>query len=409
MTEPDPPDDTASEAALAGWLVARGLEGVPLQPLLSAFCDRLFAAGVPVVRMNVTMRTHHPEFGTIAFRWNRGGDTEFEEFQRVSEIPQQFIQSPIYYLLDKGLPELRQRLFEAEPRHWFPLFDLLKSRGATDYIVFRKSFVSSDDTQPIDPRNAPQGMIISFAGDAAEGFSEPDLQLLRALLPTLAVVLKAGANRQMAEDISATYLGKDAGRRVVSGDILRGSSETISAVIWYFDLKSFTRLSESLPGPAVLELLNDYFALVVEIVEELGGNVLKFMGDGLLAIFSLGDVPEAHAAAVEAAFRLSQRIPELNATRAAQNLATTGFSLAMHAGDVLYGNIGGRTRLDFTVIGPAVNTTARMLGMCNMVDQNIIISSNVARVVMPHRDDIVSLGQYRLRGVTDRQELFTLD
>lgn len=409
MTSQSATPDPERINRLSAWLVREGVAGVPFRALLEAFCEQLFAAGVPIWRMNATLRTHHPEFGTIAFRWNRETENEFEEFGRATDVPIEFLQSPLYYILDKGLPELHQPFDVPDPTHWFPMFDTLKSRGATDYIVFRKSFVSSENNQPIDPLNAPQGMIMSFASDAPGGFSPDDLATLRALMHTVALVLKSSANRQMAEDIAATYLGKDAGGRVVSGDILRGSSETISAVIWYFDLKSFTRLSENLPGPAVLELLNDYFGAVVDIVEELGGNVLKFMGDGLLAIFSTSDVPDAHGIAVEAAARVSAEVDMLNERRRSEGLTTTGFSLAMHAGDVLYGNIGGRTRLDFTVIGPAVNTTARMLGMCNLVDQNIIISSNVAKPVLPHRTDMVSLGQYRLRGVKDRQELFTLD
>ena len=194
-----------------------------------------------------------------------------------------------------------------------------------------------------------------------------------------------------------------------SGDITRGSTQTIPAVIWYFDLKGFTKLSETLPGTAIIEMLNDCFAEAVEVVESHGGNVLKFMGDGLLAIFDMDQIPDARRVAIEAALELRDAFVSLNERRAADGLTTTDFTLALHAGEVLYGNIGGKTRLDFTVIGPAVNTTSRILGMCSAVDQAIVISAKVAAPLLESIPELVSLGQYRLRGVRDRQELFTLD
>jgi adenylate cyclase len=213
----------------------------------------------------------------------------------------------------------------------------------------------------------------------------------------------------MATDLLSAYLGADAGGRVMSGDYARGSLENIEAVILYFDLQSFTKLSEALDGPDLIELLNDYFGIVVPIIEARGGNVLKFMGDGILAIFSKDKIHGAEINAIKTICDLRTAVAEINTRRQAEGLTHTGFSIAVHAGDVLYGNIGSSSRLDFTVIGPAVNTTARLLSMCSLVDQTVIVGANVARPVMALRDDLVSLGQYRLRGVADRQELFTLD
>jgi adenylate cyclase len=250
---------------------------------------------------------------------------------------------------------------------------------------------------------------MSLVTDAKGGFTDIQLGAIRTLLAPMCLTLKSGATQQMAEDITAAYLGADASRRVLSGDIIRGSSETISAVIWYFYLQGFTKMSEALHGTAIIDLLNDYFAQAVEIVEKHGGNVLKFMGDGMLAIFDLSTIPDAGRVAIEAAVEMREAVTTLNKQRTEQELPTTGFTLGLHAGDVLYGNIGGKTRLDFTVIGPAVNTTARILSMCSAVDQTIVISAAVAAPLRDTRADLVSLGQYRLRGVRDRQELFTLD
>ncbi|WP_254446410.1 adenylate/guanylate cyclase domain-containing protein [Ruegeria sp. HKCCD8929] len=355
------------------------------------------------------MRAHHPEIGTVAFRWHRDGENERVDFRRRTDAPEEYLQSPIYYLLNNNTEEIRQKLFVPDPALNFPIFDELRDRGATDYFAAKRMFLRQDNAAAVDPMNAEEGVIISLATDAPGGFSDAHLDGLRQLLPPLCLTLKCGANRLMAEDITAAYLGRDASKRVLSGDITRGSSQTIPAVIWYFDLQGFTKLSETLPGTAIIEMLNDCFAEAVDVVERHGGNVLKFMGDGMLAIFDMDQIPDARRVAIEAALELRDAFVSLNERRATDGLATTGFTLALHAGDVLYGNIGGKTRLDFTVIGPAVNTTSRILGMCSAVDQAIVISAKVAAPLLESVPDLVSLGQYRLRGVRERQELFTLD
>lgn len=400
---------TAAVKDIADWLVQQGLENAPVELWLEAFCNRLVSAGIPLQRANITVRAHHPEIGTVAFRWHRDGGNERENFVRRTDAPEEYVLSPIYHLLANNVEEIRQDLTVEEPALNFPIFDELRERGATDYFAVKRFFLIQDNTTPVDPMQAEEGAIISLTTDASEGFTSEQLDGLRQLISPLCLTLKCGANRLMAEDITAAYLGKDASRRVLSGDITRGSSETISAVIWYFDLQGFTKLSEALPGDSIIELLNDYFAEAVDVVERNGGNVLKFMGDGMLAIFDINQVPDARRVAIHAAADLRNTFEELNQRRQADGLPTTGFTLSLHAGDVLYGNIGGRSRLDFTVVGPAVNTTSRILGMCSALDQNIVVSDKVADDLVGSIPSLVSLGQYRLRGVAERQELFTID
>nr|WP_275411555.1 adenylate/guanylate cyclase domain-containing protein [Shimia biformata] len=193
------------------------------------------------------------------------------------------------------------------------------------------------------------------------------------------------------------------------GEILRGTTERIGAVIMMFDLSGFTRLSETLEGDALIDMLNDYYGMVVDLIEARGGNVLKFIGDGLLAVFADNTELEAGRDALDTVLAIRDGMAETNTRRAAEQLPVTGCTMALHAGDVAYGNIGGRNRLDFTVIGPAVNTTSRLCGMCAHVDQPIVISARVARPHLQARSELVSLGTYRLRGVAERHELFTLD
>lgn len=400
---------TAALSDLNNWLIQQGLEDTPVDIWLEKFCGRLVRAGIPIQRVNLSLRAHHPEIGAVAFRWHRDAGSERFDYQRSSVAPDDYLKSPLYYLISNPIAELRQNLSDPNPEHNFPIYDELRAQGATEYYAAKRHFLDNDHARATDPSATAEGMTISITTDGEGGFSKAQLDGLRELLAPLCLTLKSGANRLMAENITAAYLGADASKRVLSGAIRRGTSETMSAVIWYFDLQGFTKMSETLEGEAIIELLNDYFGEVVALVEDLGGNVLKFMGDGMLAIFDLDEIADARAIAVDAASQLCAIFEAINARRAADGLHTTGFTLGLHAGDVLYGNIGGRTRLDFTVIGPAVNTTARILGMSSALDQTIVISSKVAGPLLDSHPNLVSLGQYRLRGVTDRQELFTLD
>lgn len=399
----------AALSDLTNWLIQQGLENVPVETWLEECCNRLVVAGIPLQRVNITTRAHHPEIGTLSFRWHRGGQNERLEYQRQETVGDEYLKSPIFYLISNDLPEIRHRLDDPDLEQNFPIYDELRERGTTEYFATKKTFVKRDTTKDFDPLRPEEGMIISMTTDQKGGFTDAQLNGLRDLLSPISLTIKSSANRTMAEDITAAYMGADASRRVLSGDIRRGSSETISAVIWYFDLQGFTKMTEEIGGEAVIEMLNDYFGEVCELVEAGGGNVLKFMGDGMLAIFDLNLVKDARAVAVDAAARLPGLFKDINARRAADGRPTTGFTLGLHAGDVLYGNIGGKTRLDFTVIGPAVNTTSRILGMSDALDQTVVISSAVAKPLINSRKDLVSLGQYRLRGVRERQELFTLD
>ena len=228
-------------------------------------------------------------------------------------------------------------------------------------------------------------------------------------MPELAAAIKSLTVSRIAETLVETYLGRDAGRRVLKGAIARGIADKIRAVLWFSDLKGFTRLVDTLPPKSIMPLLNDYADALVSAIHQQGGQVLKFIGDGVLATFEQGDTVEdcrRVLAATEDAFR---RVAALNVRRTAENLPTTGFYLSLHVGDVFYGNIGSADRLDFTVIGPAVNEVTRINGMCRSLDQDVVLSSAFAEAAGPARSRLVGLGRYALRGVARPQELFTLD
>jgi len=204
-----------------------------------------------------------------------------------------------------------------------------------------------------------------------------------------------------------TYLGRDAGQRVLSGRIVRGIAERIDAAIWFSDLRGFTRMTDAAPDQ-VIPLLNDYSDAIVSAIHACGGDVVKLIGDGTLAIFTAEDRMHACEAALSAATTARQSVAELKKQRTSAGKPVTDMYLGLHVGEVYYGNIGSRERLDFTVIGPAVNEASRIAAMCRSVDQPVLISSAFADVG-DIKSRLVSVGRYALRGVTHPQELFTLD
>ena len=397
-----------SSQALAAWLIQQGLEGASQLDILQGYCQYLVDLGIPLMRVHVAQRAFHPQFGGLGFDWLREGGVSHEHYEHTESPLQRWLASPIYHLLEHDLDELREVMLDADHHSRFQMLNDLKSQGATDYFAAGLPFEKRQTGVPIDPLNPPEGVVISWTSDGTDGFSEADLDLIRSAHPYLGLALKSASNRQMAHDLLAVYLGRDAGRRVLSGEIQRGTSQKINAVICYFDLTGFTQLAEQTAGDELIAMLNDYFAVAVRVIQDNGGNILKFMGDGMLTMFNLPEIEAAAGAALMAATTLRREVDVLNLQRESDGLPTTGFTLALHAGDILYGNIGAVNRLDFTVIGPAVNLTARLSGMHRTIGRNIIVSEKIHAVAKSDLYDLVSLGRYMLRGVSEPQELYTV-
>jgi adenylate cyclase len=243
--------------------------------------------------------------------------------------------------------------------------------------------------------------------DAPGGFCDADLLGLQYLMPFLALAVKSAALGRIAENLVETYLGRDAGRRVLEGGITRGVAERIDAVLWFSDLRGFTRITDTAPEH-VIPMLDDYFDAIVSAIHERGGDVLKLIGDGVLAIFTAEDRRQACLAALAAAKLAQQRVAVLNERRFAEGVPTTDAYLGLHVGDVFYGNVGSKARLDFTVIGPAVNEVSRIAAMCRSAEQPVLLSSAFVSA-LEDKKRFVSVGRYALRGVGRPQELFTID
>jgi adenylate cyclase len=311
--------------------------------------------------------------------------------------------SPFFHLLQSGSEEMRRRIDFSDAAE-FPVIQEMKDAGYTDYIIFVHRFTRGGSIGEMDC------VCSSWSTRHPAGFSDANIAALRRLVPALALALKSGTLARIAGTLVEVYLGRDAGRRVLGGRIQRGIADRIEAVLWFSDLRSFTTITDSAAPGEIIPLLNDYADAVITSVQQAGGDVLKLIGDGTLAIFRADDPAKACAKALKAEAEMRRRVRELNDRRGGEGRATTLVYVGLHVGEVLYGNIGSVDRLDFTVVGPAVNETSRIASMCRSVDRPVLISSAFAEALPDYkRRDLVSVGRFALRGVGRAQDLYTLD
>ncbi|WP_171126895.1 MULTISPECIES: adenylate/guanylate cyclase domain-containing protein [unclassified Ruegeria] len=406
MTAPD--SNAAKTNDLINWLVSRGLAGAEKEELLDGYCTRLVDMGVPLMRFHAAQSALHPVYGGTGYSWYQGRGGDYQKFEYSEEVSEDWQQSPLFAILNEDVEVVHERMVDQNEPSRFPLINDLRESGATEYYARGVTFDVPTHNAPRDAKKPVDGVLLSWTSNAPEGFRDGDLELINTALPHLGLALKSASNARVSKDLMRVYLGREAGRRVLSGEIRRGSLQQIDAVIWNFDLEGFTSLSEELPGSEIIDMLNDYLAVAVGVVHDNDGNILKFMGDGLMAMFDVGEIDEDARAALKAVPMLQERIRTLNEERSAAGLPVANFTLALHAGEILYGNIGSESRLDFTVIGPAVNQTARIAGMHRSPGQRILISDDVAQAAMPCSQDLISVGRYMLRGVAEPKELFTV-
>jgi adenylate cyclase len=394
------PDRTPSTALggdrVATWLLDDARDLADTRTVISDLCQRLLASGFPLYRLFLSIGTLHPQVATIGYQWRRG-DSLASETPREHGIDRQdvYLRSPIKLIHD-GVPEVRRRLVDLAAPREFPILDDLVAEGVTDYLIVPLRFSSR------------RVNAVSIATDRPGGFSEAELGRFKNLIPLLALVLDVKETRRVASTLLDTYLGRDAGRRVLGGLVQRGDGITLAAALWYCDLRSFTATTETLPRDQIIALLNDYFACMVGAVHRHGGEVLKFIGDAMLAIFPIADDLDrdrACVAALAAAEDALADLDDLNERRLADGKAILEADIALHSGAVMYGNIGAPDRLDFTAIGTAVNLVTRLERMSEELGQRLLAS---ARFASPCGSKLVSVGHYRLRGFSQPQEIFAL-
>ncbi len=393
------PANPADETALRQWLLEDGVKAAGTASLIEGLCAWLAENAVPIERMLLTVRTIHPEILAHTYVWKKTARAVFEvdRVRRDIAMDPNYDHSPIKRIHD-GAGELRRRLTDATDIDEFDLLPDLRDDGYTDYVIFSLPFTDSR-------RNT-----LSFATCAEGGFTDGQLDLLRGMLPILILLLEVRASRDMAARLLDTYVGHEAGERILQGDVVRGEGQHIHAVIWYADLRDFTTLSDTRPMEEVIAVLDDWFEAMTRAIHDHGGQVLKFIGDGLLAIFPLGDAAFRHYTcrqAMHAALEARAAVAKLNEQRLTRDQPALNYRLALHVGDLMWGNIGAVDRLDFTAIGPSVNLTARLEALCGILGLDMLMSEEFADIAS-ESFDIVSLGEHFLRGVAEPQEVFAL-
>jgi len=379
---------------VAAWLATDALELVDMAQLFAGICDRLLEHGLPLSRAGMGLRSFHPEVFARGYTWRRG--LPIEEVTRDYAVPgsPMYLDSPVR-LLHEGAGALRLRLDDPHAAAAFPITRELAAEGHTDYVIM-----------PLPTRGSLPNFV-SWTTDRPGGFDAADLRRLDDLMPLIALRIALEAAYDARDTLLATYLGRGPARRVLAGSVRRGQVESIRAVVLLSDLRGFTSFSDRHPPEEVIALLDEYFELLARPIERRGGEILKFIGDGLLAIFPVdGDARAACATALAAVLEGQEALMRANRRRRAEGEPEIACGLSLHVGDVQYGNIGAHDRLDFTVIGAAVNEASRVEQLCKALGRPVLITSAFAALAPPHR--LVSLGVHALRGVREPQEIFTL-
>src|SRR3984893_9948365 len=281
------------------------------------------------------------------------------------------------------------------------MIDELAAKGHRHFVAFVHRFGESGTIGEMD-------CVYSYwLTRRVEGFSEQGLSALRDLVPVLGLAIKSAAQVEIARTLGRVYLGRDASEQVLRGRIARGVTERIKAVLWFSDLRGSTAISESLTPGEIIPFLNDYAQAAIDVIHDEGGDVLKLIGDGVLAMFTSEDMSAARRAALRAEHRLRRSMASLNARRSADGRPTTSAYVGLHVGEVFYGNIGSEDRLDFTVVGPAVNEVSRIASMCSSVDRELLASSAFRTGLdATGRGYLVSTGRFALRGIGRAQDLY---
>ena len=390
----DPPVGGAANPYV-DWVLGEAADLPSAAELVRSFGERMRRQGLPITQFEVLVRTLHPQVFAHRYVWRPGRRVEIFEESHEQLLRYEQDGSPYAPILrgDGGV----RRALESEANPDFTELIDLKDRGATDYVAMPLIFSSG------------QINVVTLVTDRPGGFSTVDLGNLYEVLPIVSRVIELRAVQRIADSVARTYLGNTAGPRVLGGQVRRGDAEKIHAVIWFSDLRGSTALSEQLSPADYLAALNDYFDAMASAVIGNGGEILKFIGDAVMAVFRIDD-PEASRPAAVAAAMLAVRdamsaMDVRNHTRRRHDLPVLDYGIGLHRGDVMYGNVGAPTRLDFTVTGQAVNEASRIEGITKTAGVRAVVSAAVAD---GSGEPLIPLGTQQLRGVSAATELFTL-
>ena len=376
------------------WILAEGPHIDNEVELFDELCWRLVGDGIPLWRANLHIGTLHPQIRGFGARWWR--ERKITEEYRVlhgSRATEEYRKSPIRATIERGA-RFRRRLAGGDGE--YPLLAKIYDAGGRDYFAL-----------PLN-RTLQNYPVVSWTTDRPQGFEAAEIAALEEINPALAAIVETRAVRHIGANLIDTYLGPLVGKRVLAGQVRRGQGDRLPAAVMITDLRGFTGLSDRLPGESVIALLDDYFDAVVSPVQERHGEVLKFIGDGVLALFPAEDDRDfaaATARALNAAIETLSRIEAVNRVRRESDQSEFRAGIGLHFGEVIFGNVGALDRLDFTVVGPAVNLASRIEGLTKRLLRPLLTSRAFARIC-PHR--LISLGFHPVRGLNQPEEVFGL-
>ena len=394
MDAPSNMDSAYSVGDVVHWLTNETRDERFVDNIFAQLCIRLQRTGIPVKRATLHILIHHPQWLGARILWADGmREAELARVDYDVRERSEYIGSPASEI-HEGATEVREN-FERDPslgrKH--AVYDEMRAKGLTDYVAW-----------PLY-HTLGKRHIVTFATDQPGGFDDAQIAGLLNVLPVLALVSEIRIKNRLARTLLETYVGSHAGELILAGATRRGTGTTVSAAIMICDLRDFTRISDNWPRDDVIDLLNGYFDAMSEPIARHGGEILKFIGDGLLAIFPL-DEPNACANLLKAVSEARRAMVALNETNAeAGGRALLNYGIGVHVGDVMYGNIGSRTRLDFTVIGPAVNMASRLEALTKQLGKPVLLSAAFADFVKD-QFELESVGEHEVRGFNDPIELF---
>ena len=379
---------------LTDWLVDGARSAPNPQQMMAETCERLVAAGLPLWRVGVFVRTLHPDIIGVNFIWRPGAEVVVGTANYDMLDSPEYRNSPLAIVFGEGR-EVRHRIDDPEAKR-FPFLDDMRAEGVTDYIAL--PILQIDGSVHAS----------SWTTKQPGGFTDEQLNNLRSLIRPLSRVIEITRMRRTATNLLDIYVGNRAGERIMGGQIRRGHTDTMQAAIWLSDLRGFTALSDRLPAETVVDILNHYFDCQVSAIRTHGGEVLKFMGDGLLAVFPIaevvGDTEQVCADVLEAA-RESRANVDAMQYAVGETIERFRFGVALHVGKILYGNIGGGNRLDFTCIGPAVNLAARLEKIAGRLHRTVVASAAFAHACAGAWSD---LGEFPIAGFSKAERVYGL-
>jgi adenylate cyclase len=387
-----PAHDTV--ATIADWLAGPVLGNESGARAIDEFAWRLSGAGFPLLRMSLHSGTLHPQFLGVTFVWwHDTGQTVQTLVAHEIQDTVRYENNPVRRVIEGG-ETIRRRLDVPADGFDFSILHDLKARGGTDYFAVRIASAHG------------RGYAISYTTDRSGGFAAREIDELTRLSHRLQGACDTYSQRALTRNLLNAYLGSKAGPKVLAGQVRRGTGEELTVILWSSDLRGFTERSDRLAGSRMIAILNALFDAQAKAIHAHGGEILKFIGDGLLAIFPIDGAGQSGGAAENA---LDAAREALAAVRLlADDPCMAGepplkIVVALHAGTVIYGNVGSADRLDFTVIGPAVNLVSRVEAVAKTLNQAIVVSDDFARA---YARPLRSLGHHQLRGLATPRELF---